>query len=79
MYTHLAIVTTKRIKTTKNRTCQVVFIAIKIFGSKACLFPTFIIYFFGNEDYLYRWFASPPCWWTKQKKICSHSLHKNGS
>ena len=27
----------------------------------------------------YRWFASPPCWWTKQKKICSHSLHKNES
>ena len=26
-----------------------------------------------------RWFASPPCWWTKQKKICSQSVHKNGS
>ena len=25
------------------------------------------------------WFALPPCWWTKQKKICSQSLHKNGS
>ena len=23
----------------------------------------------------YRWFASP----TKQKKVCSHNLHKNGS
>ena len=27
---------------------------------------------------LYRWFALPPCWCTKQKKICSQSLHKNG-
>ena len=26
---------------------------------------------------LYRWFAVAPCWWTKQNKICSHSLHKN--
>ena len=23
--------------------------------------------------------ALSPCWWTKQKKICSQSLHKNGS
>ena len=21
----------------------------------------------------------PPCWCTKQKKICSYSIHKNGS
>ena len=27
----------------------------------------------------YRRFALPPCWRSKQKKICSHSLHKNGS
>ena len=27
---------------------------------------------------MYRWFASPPYWWTKQKKICSQSFHKNG-
>ena len=27
----------------------------------------------------YRWFALPPCWWTKQKKICPQILHKNGS
>ena len=27
----------------------------------------------------YRWLVLPPCCWTKQKKICSHSLHKNGS
>ena len=27
----------------------------------------------------YRWFALPPCWWIKQKKICSQRLHKNGS
>ena len=26
-----------------------------------------------------RWFALQPCWCTKQKKISSHSLHKNGS
>ena len=26
-----------------------------------------------------RWFALSPCWWTKQKKICSHSLHKNSN
>ena len=25
-----------------------------------------------------RWFALPPCWGTKQKKICSHSWHKKG-
>ena len=25
---------------------------------------------------IYRWFALPPCWWTKQKKMCSLSLHK---
>ena len=25
----------------------------------------------------HRWFSLPPCWWTKQKVICSHSLHKN--
>ena len=28
---------------------------------------------------VYRWFALPSCWWTKQKKIRSHSLHKNGT
>ena len=28
---------------------------------------------------LYRWFALPPCWWTKQKKICSQILQKNES
>ena len=27
----------------------------------------------------YGWIKLPPCWWLKQKKICSHSLHKNGS
>ena len=26
-----------------------------------------------------RWFALPPCWCTKQKKICSHNLRKDGS
>ena len=26
-----------------------------------------------------RWFALPQCWCTEQRKICSHSLHKNGS
>ena len=25
-----------------------------------------------------RWFTLLPCWCTKQKKICSHSPHKNG-
>ena len=31
-----------------------------------------------EEKRQYWWFAMPPCWCTKQKKICSHSLHKNG-
>ena len=33
------------------------------------------LHFYFNNS----WFALPPCWCTKQKKICSHSLHKNGS
>ena len=39
----------------------------------------FVMRFKSKTEMPYMWFALPPCWWTKQQKICSLSMHKNGS
>ena len=45
-------------------------------ASKISYTKTFFysLFYLNSLTISYRWIALPPCWWSKEKKICSHRV-----